>query len=134
MTTLLNTLFSEKGELFAIGRGRRVLFASCKPQINIYEITRQVPILKELGYRKKSIRFTVALCGGMEFTCNSVEETTQRAERYELTVDLLRNDGIVERFYFHNISLIEISSADEWEFELNATEEQIRKLSAMAGI
>lgn len=134
MTTLLNTLFSENGELFAIGQGRRVLFARCKPQIHIYEKTSQIPILGELGYRKKSIRFTVALCGDMEFTCNSVEETTKKTERYELTTDLLRNDGIVERFYFHNISLIEINSAEEWEFELKATNEQIQKLSSMAGI
>lgn len=39
MTTLLNTLFSERGELFVIGNGRRVLFARCKPEIRIYEKT-----------------------------------------------------------------------------------------------
>lgn len=134
MTTLLNTLFSEKGELFAIGQGRRVLFAHCRPQIGIYEKTTQVPVLGERGYKKKSMRFTVALCGGTEFTCSAVEETMQKAERYELTADLLRNDGIVERFYFHSISLVEINPAGEWEFELDATEEQMRKLSEMAGI
>lgn len=82
----------------------------------------------------KSMRFVIALCGDTEFTCFTVEERMQNAERYELTVDLLRNDGIVERFYFHNISLVEINPAGEWEFELNATEEQIQKLSEMAGI
>lgn len=58
----------------------------------------------------------------------------RKAERYELTADILRNDGIVERFYFHNISLVEIDPAGKWEFELNATDEQMQKLSAMAGI
>ena len=58
----------------------------------------------------------------------------QKTERYELVADLLRNDGIVERFYFHKVSLVEINSAGEWEFELNATEEQMRKLSEMAGL
>lgn len=134
MTTLLNTLFSEEGELFTIGQGRRVLFAHCRPQISLYEKTAQVPVLGESGYRKKSMRFTVALCGDTEFTSNAVEETMQRAERYELTADLLRNDGIVERFYFHNVSLVEINAAGEWEFELNVTDEQIQKLSVMAGI
>ncbi len=57
--------------------------------------------------------FTIALCGDMEFTCDAVEEALQKAERYELTADLLRNDGIVERFYFHNISLVEINPAGE---------------------
>lgn len=134
MTTLLNTLFSEKGELFTIGQGRRVLFAHCVPKINIYEKAIQVPSLGAQGYRKKSRRFTVVLCGDMEFTSNAVEEAMQKAERYELTSDIQRNDGIVERFYFHNISIVEINSAGEWEFELNATDEQMQKLSAMAGI
>ncbi len=119
MTILLNTLFSEKGELFAIGQGRRVVFAHCKPKISIKE---------------KSIRFTIVLCRDMEFTSSLVEEIMQKTERYELASDFLRNDGIVERFYFHNISLIEINPAGEWEFELYATEEQKRKLSEMAGI
>lgn len=134
MTTLLNTLFSEKGELFFIGQGRRVLFAHCKPKISIYEKSTQVPVLGKQGYRKKSMRFIVALCLDTEFTCRSKEETMQKAERYELTADFLRNDGIVERFYFHNVSLVEINPEGEWEFEVNATADQIRKLSEMAGI
>lgn len=134
MTILLNTLFSEKGELFAIGQGRRVVFAHCKPKISIYEKSTQVPVLGEHGYKEKSICFTIVLCRDMEFTSSLVEETMQKTERYELASDFLRNDGIVERFYFHNISLIEINPAGEWEFELYATEEQKRKLSEMAGI
>ncbi len=134
MTILLNTLFSEKGELFAIGQGRRVLFSHCRPEIRMYEKTTQVPVLGESGYKKKTMRFTVALCGNMEFTNNSVEETMQAAERYELTADILRNDGIVERFYFHNISLVEINSSNEWKFDLKVTEEQQKKLSAIAGL
>ncbi|MDE6992627.1 MAG: hypothetical protein K2P42_18465 [Lachnospiraceae bacterium] len=130
MTTLLNTLFSERGELFVIGHGRRVLFARCKPEIRIYEKTAQVPLLGESGCKKKSMRFTIALCGDMEFT----HEPEDEPERYELTADILRNDGIAERFYFHNISLLEIDSSGGWEFELNVTGEQIRKLSIIAGL
>lgn len=134
MITLLNTLFSEKGELFAIGQGRRVLFAHCKPEISIYEKTTQVPLLGEERYKEKSMRFTVAMCGDMEFTCNDVKDAIQKAERFELTADLLRDDGIVERFYFHNITLMEIKSEGGWEFELKVTVEQQKKLFAMAGI
>jgi hypothetical protein len=130
MTTLLNTLFSERGKLFVIGHGRRVLFARCKPEIRIYEKTAQVPLLGESGCKKKSMRFTIALCGDMEFT----HEPEDEPERYELTADILRNDGIAERFYFHNISLLEIDSSGGWEFELNVTGEQIRKLSIIAGL
>lgn len=134
MTTLLNTIISERGELFTIGQGRRVLFAHCKPRVSIYERATQVPVLGEQGYRKKSMRFAIALCGDTEFMCLAVEEAMQKTERYELTADILRNDGIVERFYFHSICLVEINPAGEWEFELNATEEQMHKLSEMAGI
>lgn len=130
MTILLNTLHSEKGELIIIGQGRRVTFAQCKPQIGLYEKN----VLGESGYKKKSLRFTIVLCGDMEFTCSAVEETMKKAERYELTADLLRNDGIVERFYFHNISLGKINPMGEWEFELNVTEEQQRNMSEMAGL
>lgn len=134
MITLLNTLFSEKGELFSIGQGRRMLLAHCKPEIKIYEKTARVPVLGEAGRKEKSTRFTVALCGDMEFTRDDVGEFQRRVERYELTADLPRNDGIVERFYFHNIFLEEINAEGEWEFELKVTEEQRKKLSIMAGI
>lgn len=110
------------------------MFAHCKPRISIYEKATRVPVLGEHGYLKKSMRFAIVLCGDTEFTCSAVEERMQNAERYEMTADLLRNDGIVERFYFHNISLVEIDPAGEWEFEMNATEEQMQKLSEMAGI
>ena len=134
MTTLLNTLICEKGELFTIGRGRRILFAHCKPKINIYEKSIQISVLGKTGFKKKSIRFTVALCGDIEFCRDVNEETLQKTERYELTADLLRNDGVVERFYFHNIRLLEINQNDEWEFELDVTDEQQRAISTMAGI
>ncbi len=134
MITLLNTLFFFFGELFMVGQGRRVVFAHCKPQISIYERTVQVPVLGRQGYRKKSMRFTVALCEDTEFTCNSVEETMQKAEQYELAADLMRDDGIVERFYFHNISFVEIDPEGRWEFDLNVTGEQMRKLLEMANI
>lgn len=80
------------------------------------------------------MRFTVALCEDTEFTCNSVEETMQKAEQYELAADLMRDDGIVERFYFHNISFVEIDPEGRWEFDLNVTGEQMRKLLEMANI
>lgn len=134
MTTLLNTLSGEKGELFTIGQGRRVVFAHCKPLISIYENTTQIPVLGKNSYAKKSMRFVAALCKDTEFTSGTVEDTMQKAERYELSVDLMRNDGIVERFFFHNISLVEISPAGGWEFDVDVTDEQMRKLLEMAGI
>lgn len=111
-----------------------MLAAHCKPQICIYEKTTQVPVLGEPGHRKRSMRFTVALCGDMDPTSDTMEEILQKAERYELTADIMRDDGIVERFYFHDISLVEIDPAGGWEFELRVTKEQKKKLSAMAGI
>lgn len=130
MVTLLNTIISEKGGLFTIGHGRRILLAHCKPEIRIYEEDIQVPVLRKPGGGRKSKRFTISLCGDMDFTHDAGVE----ADRYELTADILRDDGIAERFYFHDISLVEIHSSGEWEFELHATAEQMRKLSLIAGI
>lgn len=134
MTTLINTLTSEKGTLFTIGQGRRVPLADCRPEIRIYERINQVPVLGSAGYQEKSVRFTIALCGDMEFTHNPTKEELRKVGRYELTADLLRSDGIIERFYFHNISLMEINETGGWEFELNPDEEQMRKLMEMAGV
>lgn len=132
MTTLINTLASEKGELFTIGHGRRTPLAYCRPKIRIYEKVTKVPVLGRTGHAEKTMRFSIALCGDMEFTREVTEGTLQAVERYELTADLLRNDGIVERFYFHNISLVEINPEGEWEFELDVTKEQMDKLLAMS--
>lgn len=130
MVTLLNTITSEKGGLFTIGHGRRILLAHCKPEIRIYEEDTQVPLLGKPGGGRKSRRFTISLCGDMDFTHDAGGE----ADRYELTADILRDDGIAERFYFHDISLVEIHPSGEWELELHATAEQMRKLSLIAGI
>lgn len=134
MVTLLNTLISEEGALFSIAHGRRVLFAHCKPEISIYEKSTRIPVLGASGGRMKTMRFTVALCGDMDFTGRAEVETLQKIERFELTADITRNDGVIERFYFHNISLTEINPDGKWEFELYATEEQKKTLSEMAGI
>lgn len=134
MTTLLNALACEKGDLLKIGQGRRTLFATCKPEIRIYEKCRKIPIAGETAYAEKSIELTIALRDDMNFTHIDVEKAMQTAERYELTADIMRDDGIVERFYFHNVSLDEINADDEWKFTLYATKEQTDRLLAMSGV
>ena len=132
MTTLINMLVSEKGQLFTIGHGRRVRLACCKPEISIYEKVTKVPVLGKAGYAEKRMRFTVTLCRDMEFSHEVTDEALRKVERYELTADLMRNDGIVERFYFHNVSLEEINPEGEWKFEVDATREHMGKLLAMS--
>lgn len=125
MVTLLNTITSEQGEVFALSHGRRILLAHCRPEISIYEEDMPVPDFRKPGDGVKQRRFTIGIRGeNVDFTHNPKYEI----ERYEITADILRNDGIVERFYFHNISPM------EHEFALNVTAEQMRKLSLIAGI
>lgn len=84
-----------------------------------------VPDFRKPGDGVKQRRFTIGIRGeNVDFTHNPKYEI----ERYEITADILRNDGIVERFYFHNISPM------EHEYALNVTAEQMRKLSLIAGI
>lgn len=125
MVTLIKSITSEKGELFALANGRRVLLANCRPKVSIYEKSTPVPTIGNVG-SMKSMRFVIALCNDIEFTRDDTS-----AERYELTADILRNDGIAERFYFHNVSLTEINEYGEWEFEVEVTHEQMKKLLAM---
>jgi len=134
MITLLNALACEKGDLLKIGQGRRTLFATCKPEIKIYEECKKVSISGETGYVEKSIKLIIELRDDINFTSADVEEAMQTVERFELTADIMHDDGIVERFYFHNVSLNEINADDEWEFTLCATKEQTDRLLAMSGV
>lgn len=130
MTTLLNTLACEKGDLLKIGQGRRTLFAKCKPEIKIYEERRKVPT----GCVEKSIKLIIELRDDINFTSADVEKALQTVERFELTADIMRDDGMIERFYFHNVSLNEINADDEWKFTLYATKEQTKRFLAMIGV
>lgn len=125
MVTLLNTITSEQGEVFALSHGRRILLAHCRPEISIYEEDMPVPDFRKPGDRVKQRRFTIGLHG--EDT-DDTHNPKYEIERYEITADIRMNDGILERFYFHNISPM------EHEFALNVTAEQMRKLSLIAGI
>lgn len=70
----------------------------------------------------------------MDFTFDVGGGGLAKVERYELTADILRSDGIAERFFFHNISLVEINTEGVWEFDLEVTKEQMDKLLAIAGV
>lgn len=128
MTTLINTLISEKGELFALGHGRRVLFAKCRPMIKIYEKSCSVPLLGTMQRGAKSIQFVIVLCADMDFTREDISQDGQEVERYELTADIQLCNGIVERFYFHRVELEEINPAGVWEFSVEVTQEQLQKM------
>lgn len=99
------------------------MLAHCRPTVSVYEKATQVPALGKPGGVIRSVRFVITLCRELDFTR---EDTS--AERYELTADILRRDGIIERFYFHNIFLSEIDGNGNWEFEVEVTQEQREKL------
>lgn len=134
MVTLLNTLESQKGELFSVAHGRRVVFAHCNPEFRIYEKSDSIPVLGAPGGKLKTTRFIVVLCADMDFADSAEAEALKKVERFELTADLICNDGVFERFYFHNLFLEEINAEGEWRFELHVTGEQRKKLSEMAGL
>lgn len=126
MERLLLTLQCERGELFYIATGRRILLANCTPCIEIYEHTSQVSAIG--GGGMKRIHAALALCGAPDFTRVVDEAFLKKVDSFDLSADIQRSDGVFEVFHFRNMPLREIAHDGEWIFELNEKQELLRKL------
>lgn len=127
---LLLTLPCENGELYSTTNSRRIKLADCKPEIEIYEVSSNVPILgRSCGVKK--YQAALVLCEDMDFT-RSVDETFLRTvSGFELTADVQRKDGVFEVLHFSNLLPSDIELGGTWTFEIQASPEQIRKLLAL---
>lgn len=126
MERLILTLPCERGELFYISAGRRILLANCTPCIEIYEHTSRVSAIGGSGI--KTIHAALALCGEPDFTRAVDEDFLKTVDAFDLSADIQRKDGIFEVFHFRNMQLHEINFEGEWTFELNEKQEVLRKL------
>ena len=126
MERLLLTLPCERGELFYISAGRRILLANCNPCIEIYERTSYVSAIGGTGV--KTIHAALALCGEPDFTRPADVDFLKKVDGFDLSADIQRKDGVFELFHFRNMQLYEINCNNEWTFELNERQEVLRKL------
>jgi hypothetical protein len=128
LETLIKTIQAEKGELYVIINSRRILLANCKPQIEIYEKSANIPILGEKRYRVKSIHSAIIICPDQETTREVDEKFLCTISRFELITDIQRTDGVFERVMFDSLMPKEIDLCGDWRFDITDSPTLIRKL------
>ena len=126
MDRLLMTIPCERGELFYIRSGRRILLANCEPAIQIYEHTDRIAALG--GYGLKHIYAALVLCGEPKLTREVDKAFLDKVESFDLTTDIQRKDGAFEVLHFVNISPEKIDLEGEWTFSLHERQETLRRL------
>lgn len=127
MQTLIKTLCAESGELYAVIDGRRILLATCRPVVEVYEHTVAIPLLGAKSYGVKSYHSAIALCPDPETTRDVDADYLRSVTRFELSADIQRSDGIFERFRFDLIPE-DIVIGGTWRFEVNGSPDTINKL------
>lgn len=130
MERLLLTLPCERGELYYITEGRRLLLARCTPKIEVYEHITSVPVLGH-SCGVKTYHAALVICTEPEQTRPVDADLLQRAEAFDLAADIQRKDGIFEAFQFYGLQPEEIQQGGPWIFNLQARQEFIRKLLAL---
>lgn len=126
MERLLLTLQCERGELFYVKAGRRVLLANCTPMLKIYEHTDQVHAVGGCGVKR--IHAALVLCEDPEFTRPVDTAFLDSVECFDLTADIQCKNGVFEVFHFRNIQPHSIELEGEWVFALNEKPELFRRL------
>lgn len=129
MERLVLTIPCERGELFYNISGRRILLANCTPNLEIYEHTKPLDTVSDVGL--KSYHAALALCGKPEFTRSLNDDFLRQIQSFDLSTDIQRKNGTFEVFRFMNIKPQEMPLDGEWVFELNETQETLRKLLAL---
>jgi hypothetical protein len=131
MRTLIKTLSSENGEIYAVTDGRRVLLARCKPKIEIYEHSRAIGVLGSRDGRVKTHANAVVICPDPDATREIDADFLRAVSRFELIADIQRGDGVFERIVFDALAPDEIDLGGDWIFELVGSAGIIRKLTAL---
>lgn len=125
---LVKTLVCEKGELFGIINGRRILLAKCKPRLEIMENSQQVNSIGVQGYNVKKRYVTLVLCKEPQTTREVDVDFLRTVTRFEMSADVQRTDGIFENIVFDSILPDEIELDGNWKFQVIGQEDLAKKL------
>lgn len=125
---LIRTLFLERGELYVITNGRRVLLAHCEPEAHIYECSQNIKSVGMRTYGVKTCHMAIVLCSDMDFTREADEDFLKTVTRFELSSDIQRSDGVFEKITVENLAPDELDLNGKWTFEVIGQQELIRKL------
>lgn len=107
MKRLLLTLPCERVKLNGVSVG------TC--ELELYEYIEQLP------YMLKSYHAKVVIDG-------KCLEWNRNAERFELSADIQRKDGVFEVLHFTNLQPVEIELGGKWVFDMQEPPEKIRHL------
>lgn len=124
---LIKTLFFERGEMYTVTNGRRILMARCEPKIEIYEHRQNIKAVGMRNYSVKKYHIVVVLCSDLDFTRDIDEKFLRSVSRFEMTADIQRDDGIFEKVFFEGLQPVKIEFDGEWEFEIENQPELIKK-------
>ncbi|MCD7817849.1 MAG: hypothetical protein LUH07_02200 [Lachnospiraceae bacterium] len=120
--TLLRSIEFERGELYSRMNGRRCLFARCTPRLEIYEHETTVPILGE-GRKIKKVSYSLVICQDLDLTRPTREDDFSTVTVYDLSAQILKEDGVYQVITFDNIIPSEIHLDGDWIFETQLPEE-----------
>ncbi|MDR1616679.1 MAG: hypothetical protein LBR98_06675 [Syntrophomonadaceae bacterium] len=90
MQTLIKAIEAERGELFAVRDGQRVLLAKVMPHIRIYEHETSVPILGETCYAVKIRSFSLIICPDGDTARKVDVDFLRDVRRFDLAADISR--------------------------------------------
>ena len=116
MQTLIKTLDADKGEVFTVAGGRRILLVKCRPRIEIYEHSQNINAMGAQGYNIKTHQSIAVFCIRPKPTRNIDAEFLRTVSRFEFTGDFQRQDGIFERLRFDSLSVNELDLFGDWIF------------------
>lgn|GEM_PF-4063054 len=106
MRTLIKTLSVERGKLFITTNGKRLNLKNCRLSIEIYELSKALPIMGVVGYDVKIHHEGLLDCETMDLiNPEHIEPTSQ----YEIVGDIEKFDYTFERFNFSNLTLTELN-------------------------
>lgn len=127
---LIKTLPGERGKLFGIVEGQRLMIAECRPKIELYEHLTPVGTIGAAKNAVKKTHAVVVLCVDREPVRDADGVFFNNVSRFELQCDLQRCDGVFEVLHFDTLAPISIDLDGDWSFEAVMQPEQVRKLIA----
>jgi hypothetical protein len=127
-TTLIQTLETPNGEIYAVKNDRRVLFAKCTAKVDVYEHIKRVDVLGGEGYNVRTHYSTSLYCTGIETTRDADIEYLRGLSGFAFSGDFQRADGVFERVKLDVVpDTLDLCGGD-WEFRVNGTGELVKRL------
>jgi len=129
--TLIKTLKTADGEIYAPVDGNRVLLARCRAVVEIYERADKIDAVAGDSY-KILMGYRVSLqCAKVETTRDTDADFLRGVSAFEFSGDFQRKDGVFERTALTvKPETLDLFGGD-WSFHVNGSGELIKKLIAL---